>query len=499
MRNFWRATFIISGIILIGSIPGFSLAANLNLSTQKTQFVIGDTFSVDIKIDSQDAGINAAQATLQYPKDIVQVSGVDKAGSVFDFWLQDPSYDNGTGRVSFIGGSASGVSGKTLQVLKINFTITGSGTANLTFTDGAITASDGSGTNVLSLMSGLVITSITKQEATRIPAPDIPPAPAAPGPEGKSAPAPVPVVKQIERPAVPTGKLPIQPVVTVPLYPHPDSWYNAESNFLVQWDLPKDITNVATLINKEPTFEPTVSEGLFDNKTFPVLTDGVWYLHIRFKNNIGWGPTTHYKIGIDTTPPLAFAVTSKEGLDTAIITPTITYQTNDQPSGVATYKIIIDKNQPISTSATSYTLPPQDPGNHNVAVEANDFAGNKTITTIKIHIQERSFLAIGGFSITQFWFFVIIITILLVSFVGGWQINRLWLKQVQRKGVIAQRDVANTFAMVLKDVNKILEMYNDAQTNGRAKSEATFLLNKIKGDIEKAQKYVVENIEEITK
>jgi len=81
----------------------------------------------------------------------------------------------------------------------------------------------------------------------------------------------------------------------------------------VNWDLPNDVTAVATEVDQHPDAVPAKSEGLFDNKTFSPLEDGVWYLHVQFKNSIGWGPTLHYRIGIDTAPPLGFSVTSPSG------------------------------------------------------------------------------------------------------------------------------------------------------------------------------------------
>jgi len=468
------------GIISFFSLTPLAQAGTLNLFTENTQFAIGDEFSVDVKIDSEGAGINAAQATVNYPVGVLQEKSVDKTNSVFSFWLQEPVADNGAGEISFIGGSSSGLTGKTLQVLRITFKVVGSGPADISFSNGAITAADGNGTNVLSSMKGLNITSITKQEASSIiPAPKLPP------------------VQIIKRTAVPTGKSPIKPVLRIPLYPISEGWYNALASFIVQWNLPSDVIGVATLLNQQPISDLKTSEGLFDNKTFPGLSDGIWYLHVRFKNDVGWGPTTDYKIGIDTAPPLAFEISVPKGNPTYITAPTIAFETKDQPSGVATYRISIDGTEATSTFSTAYTFSAQSSGKHEVIVSAEDKAGNKTSTMLPLNILGTPFLTIGVISLTQFQFFAIMIFILLALFVAWWFSYRLWEQQLERRVIIAERDVGDTFNIISQDAEKIVDIAKDNHVNAKALSEIEFLSKKIKEKADKTKRYIIENIREI--
>ncbi len=335
-------------------------AANLYLTTDKTSFVIGDTFDADIRI-SADSGINAAQATLQFPKGIVNITGVDKSNSVFSFWLADPTYSNDTGKLTFIGGATSGFSGKSLDVLRVKFRVVGAGSADITFTDGAITASDGSGTNVLSRMTGITFKSTSTSGTTAIISPSMPPV---------LPPTP------ITRPAVPSLKFPSTPELKVLLYPDQNGWYNSISNFLVQWKLPNDVTDIATTLNQQPNFIPSKSEGLFDNKTFPTLSGGVWYLHARFKNEIGWGPVAHYRIAIDTEPPISLTVNAEPSFVTDNPRPKLVFSARDQGSGVASYKIQIGNSEPIITTDTTLVLPAQSPGKRALLISAEDKAGN---------------------------------------------------------------------------------------------------------------------------
>lgn len=344
-------------------------AASLNLAANKANISIGDTVRVDIHVNSEGSGVNAFQAALNFPKDILQTQSIDKTDSIVNFWLQDPTFSNDTGQIKFIGGSTSGLFGQSLQIATVVFKATGSGQANLVFSDGAVTASDGSGTNVLSAMNGLQISVIPKTGV------------AAPG----AATAAVPM-SQIVREAAPAMDAPAKPVLEISLYPDPANWYNLASNFLVQWTLPLDVTGVATAVDKSPTTVPTVSEGLFNNKNFNALPDGVSYLHVRFRNNIGWGSTTHYRLAIDTKPPLPFDITIIPAFSTMDPNPTISYETADQLSGLNNYAVQIDNAAATATDKTTFAFVKLNPGKHTVTVAAIDKAGNETIKTTEIDI-----------------------------------------------------------------------------------------------------------------
>lgn len=348
-------------------LSGFNAqAATFFLSTKSENFTIGDKLEIDIKIDSEDVGFNAAQATIQFPKDILEVTELNRLSSVFNLWLQEPIFSNQDGNVNFMGGSTSGFVGKSLEVLKIVFKVKGSGTANLVFTDGAITASDGSGTNILSAMKGIKIVSAPSQEIAKI----------------------IELAKpvQITRPAVPSGVLPAKPVVEVPLYPDEKRWHNISALFFTNWPLPADVIAVATALNKNPSFNPEKSGGLFNNQQFSPLEDGVWYLLVRFKNNIDWGPVAHYKISVDTTPPPSFKVQiDNQASDNP--TPVIEFRPQDALSGIADIQIFIDDIDPLrSTSTGFFKLGLQPPGKHKILVRALDRAGNITEQSIDFEI-----------------------------------------------------------------------------------------------------------------
>ena len=241
----------IVGALLVGlfiiSFSGKAEAATLTILPQASQVSVGDKISLDVKIDSSGDSINAVQSSVRFPKDIINVESIDKTNSVFNFWLEDPNFSNSDGIISFIGGTAHGISGASLHIIKINFVAKSVGIANITLQDSAITSSDGSGTNVLSKTNDGVVSVVAEKV--------VPEAPIAP--------------KQIVREPVFAGKLPEKPNIRIPLYPDSTKWYNLIGSFNAIWDLPLDISGISTAVNHQPSFIPAAkSEGLFDDKSF---------------------------------------------------------------------------------------------------------------------------------------------------------------------------------------------------------------------------------------
>ena len=354
------------GIVATGFLLATTAhAASLFWIPASGEFGMGSKIITDLKIESTDVGINAAQATIRFPKDILQVESIEKTSSAFTFWLEEPSFSNTDGVISFVGGTPYGISGASIEVLKVTFVAKGSGSAPVTITDGAVTASDGSGTNVLAKTNDATFTiSPTKVIAPAIVLPPV----------------------QITREPIPATTNPVKPGLKVPLYPDSTVWYNATNIFTAHWDLPRDISAVSTALNKQPNFSPSQSEGLFDNKTFPALNDGIWYLHLRFRNDLGWGETTHYRIAVDTQSPLGFTITSTENESTDNPTPTLSFKTSDALSGVREYQVRIDANDwvvvPVKNHKGSYKLTALAPGKHTITVKAVDEATNSIENSI---------------------------------------------------------------------------------------------------------------------
>lgn len=341
-------------------------AATLFVAPPSSQIGAGEKMTLDLKVDGEGVSINAAQAVIRFPKETLEVISLDKTDSALSFWLEEPTFSNTDGIISFTGGTPYGVSGGSIQILKIVFTAKGSGSGTIILGDAAITASDGSGTNILSKTVDAAFVVVPKRE-TPLP-PQLP------------APTPLPEPQQIIRKPVPTGRLPIKPVIKIPLYPDESQWYNVVSQFTASWDLPLDVTGISTAVNKQPSFSPGKSEGLFDNKTFAALPDGTWYLHTRFRNDAGWGPAAHYRLAVDTQSPLGFEITALDGEATDNPAATLQFKTSDALSGLKEYQVRIGDGDLIKIPAAefggSFKLPLQTPGERQIVVRATDLADN---------------------------------------------------------------------------------------------------------------------------
>lgn len=352
--------FLLAPLLAIGFLfAGRASAATLDAFFIPSSAVVGTTVTLTVTVNTEGVGVNAAQATLQYPKDLLEVTQIDTGGSVFNFWLEGPSYSNETGRIFFTGGSTNGFNGSALSVVRVQVKILKEGVANISFVDGAVLASDGVGSNVLTTMHNATVT------GTQAVVPEAPPT-------------------QIVRKPTLAELTPAKPKLEIPLYPDTTKWSNALAPFLVRWNLPSDVSGVATALNQVPKFVPQKSEGLFDNKTFRMTKDGVWYLHIRFRNNVGWGETAHVRLAVDTAPPTPFQIDVNPGLVTDMPTPTISFKSSDAAADIQGYVVRLDGVEVAQTTEGSYTFLPLLPGNHLANVAAVDQAGNSTTATIEI-------------------------------------------------------------------------------------------------------------------
>ena len=547
-------------------------AATLELALEKDITSAQSDIVVLVTMNTEDQDVNTAQATISFPSSLLEVTKIDKTDSVLSFWLQEPIYDNSKGTINFIGGSTSGFKGPSLKIMKIDFKVKGSGSGRLGITNGAITASDGTGTNVYNTAKGLDITIPTTADFQAV------------------------KVERATQAITLAKKLPAIPSVDVPFYPDPTKWNNRSSSFQAKWSIGSDIIKAGIALDKSPSTVPLASaEALTGMKVFPALADGVWYLHLRLSNNVGWSPVLHYRIALDTTPPSSFNITSIDTFKTINSKPTINYKSSDLVSGINNYVIKLDGVIVVTTNKNTYQFSPLLPGVHSLVVEAIDNTNNSTsetqsleilpiespiisyvsrqvivdegnitaggtssakgevlikiensqkqvvfdqtlpvdnngnwniiinkslavgdyyllvtardenmassfpVSSKTINIKQKPLLVLGGIEITQTWFFIILIIILLCSFAAGWFSYYKWRGQLERRTIIAQRDVSNILDNLSIDINKLLKNYSNGNLSESDKSEMEFTLKKMKSNLEKSQSYIVNNIREINK
>lgn len=349
------------GLAFVVALP--TSAATLDLALEKNISSAKEDIAVLVTINSEGQEVNTAQATIKFPSNLLTVTKIDRVDSVFSFWLTEPTYDNEGGTIRFVGGSTSGFAGTSLKVLRIAFRVKGSGTGRLSVSDGAITASDGSGSNVYNTSKGLDLNIPATAEFQAV------------------------QVERATRAAATAKELPALLGIEVPFYPDSSKWNNRSAAFQVKWKIAADTSSAAVALNQNPNFAPEASAAaLTGHQIFPALADGVWYLHLRVANNIGWSPTLHYRLAIDSTPPKPFQISALDNLKTKNPQPTINFASSDLGSGIDHYLIHVDGLVVASTSQATYRFAPLSPGVHQVVVSAVDRAGNSTSQSTSLEV-----------------------------------------------------------------------------------------------------------------
>ncbi|MCK4918588.1 MAG: hypothetical protein KAS02_02285 [Candidatus Pacebacteria bacterium] len=337
-------------------------AATLYLLPEYKNIDIGQEFFVDVKVNSENDFINAVQSTISFPSNIIEILSIDKHESVFNFWIDEPDIEEN--EITFIGGTAKGVSGDSLQIIRIQCKSIGAGIASVNISKSVITANDGKGTNILSTIEKTDIevgtATITSNASIKI----------------KPEEVPIIIPQEIQREAILASDTPDKPVITVPLYPNQELWYNHQGETIVLWEVPDDITKVAVSLNSNPNSEPNTSEeGLFTGKTFGALDEGIYFVHVQFKNNKGWGEIAHYKISLDISSPITFE-TKISSFASSDPSPEISFINQDNLSGFSHALIFVDGEKILETKESKLLLPAQKPGSHLLVVQIFDKAGN---------------------------------------------------------------------------------------------------------------------------
>ena len=357
--------------------PSFLNAADMYLILDKNQVAEQGIFSGTVYVSTGGLPINNAESTIHFPADLLSVDSVSTLGSIFNIWVEQPSFSNIAGTIYFNGGLPTpGYSGQSGNTLRINFRAKKQGVADLSFGSSAVRANDGSGTNVLSQTRGSSISI-----------------------------APVAVIPP---PLIQIG-LPKAPVITSEDMPIQNDWYN-KINGRFFWDLPTDVTAVQLILSSSSDTDPSITyDPPIKNKTLADLADGVVYLNARFKNANGWGKITSRKIQIDTTEPEGLSVNTRVTEDDLV---SIEATAKDALSGIKSYVVYVGGkkiaeqmvdamsddiasatvsraiNNITTNDKTKFNLVPLKEGQTKLAVRVYDKAGNYSETDVSVNVPE---------------------------------------------------------------------------------------------------------------
>lgn len=339
-------------VVLLG-LPGTTRAAgaSLKISPATGSYEVGGLIDVSFIVDTGDQAINAVQADILFPADKLQVVNPVASTSFISLWVTAPTYSNTDGTIHFQGGLPTpGIKTSGGVISTVSFRVKAAGKATLRYASTSrVLLNDGAGTNIL--------TSSGSAEYTL----KIPP--------------------------------PAGPIVSSPTHPESNSWFN-NPQVQYQWDVVDGAVGYSYIFDQS---SKTVPDDVIDTSAtaagVKATSDGVWYFHIRAKNET-WGGVTSVPVQIDTTPPAAFVPKFDKPTATIEDVPTLRFVTSDAASGIDHYEVkqIISDNTAAQINslfievASPYSLNKLPAGKYDYIVRAFDRSGNNTEATAKLNV-----------------------------------------------------------------------------------------------------------------
>ena len=392
----FRKALLIAALFLL---PALAQAADLAITPSSGSYSVGQTFTATVQAVPAGDNINAVEATLNFDTSVLSVVSVSRDGSAFSLWTTEPTFSNSAGTIQFGGGSPTPFTSNS-NLMTITFRTVGEGTGSVTFSEASVLAADGRGTDVFG----------TASNGTYVVA-----AGTTPTPEPTPTPTPTPTEEPEEEEAIIFGDPPRAPEIGSQVFLDPEVWYNVVDGIFT-WTLPFDVNALAVEISSDPENIPEENEDAIvdpPGEEFVVngdiVTDGVQYVSINFKNQVGWGAVTNRKLQIDTTPPRPFAINVQAGTSQNSF-PLLRFEAQDDTSGIEYYDMTIADNEPIRVTPDEarlgYLLKELEDGTYTVKVVATDMAGNTRESSVAVLITAGWVKPVEVVDESSFWDFL---------------------------------------------------------------------------------------------
>lgn len=409
-------------------------AADLIIAPATGNYSTGQTFTVAVRVAPSGSSVNAVEAEMSFDSQVLNVVSVSRDGSIFTLWTTEPTFSNTAGTIRFGGGSPTPFTAQS-NLVSVTFRTVGPGTGALRVTNASVLAADGLGTDVFRTGG---------QASFTVAAGAPPPPPPVAPPTSTPTPTPTNNSDENDTDAIIFGDPPRAPEIGSQVFLDSEVWYQATEG-LFSWTLPFDVTEVALEIatsadnvphdNEDAIFDPAIDEFRI---TRDIITDGVQYFSVSFRNQVGWGAVLNRKLMIDTTPPENFTVEVRAS-NSPTGFPTINFAATDVTSGIAYYDMYIADREPVritpDQAALGYLLQELTDGTYTVRVVAFDQAGNERESSAAVLIT-AGWVAPVAEDETRSWrdFFTaysISVTLLLLMIVG--LLAYIWYDKQQMK------------------------------------------------------------------
>jgi hypothetical protein len=470
-------------IVLFFLLPIQASAATLSLSPSDTSVSVGSTIIETVIVSSSDQAMNAISGTITFPANTLQVVSISKANSVLSLWVQDPTFSNTNGTISFSGVVPNpGFTGNHGQVISIQFRGKKAGVAKVSFSsESQVLANDGNGTDVLTATSPATV---TVTSSTPVPTP----------PPTSSAPSDANLLAHI----------------TSSTHPDQTQWYKL-THAVFDWTNDQNISAVRIGYDKNANGKPSVIyNDLISHKELD-LSDGIWYFHVQEKGPNGWGPIASYRIQIDSVSPLPFTVLFPNGTTTksgSMIT--TNFSTTDELSGIEYYQVSVDGKE-FKVAADEGSRPYAvlgDSGTHLLLVRAYDKAGNVETADGKFsvtHEEKNSsidFFTFGWLAINYISFFLILLAILITLLFAAWYIRThftAYRRQLNHRLGLTHNHVHREFDNLKGAITEEVLTLEQAKSRRALTREEERLVKHFKELLEQAEQAIEKDLEDIQK
>jgi hypothetical protein len=328
-------------LLSLASIPLAAEGATLYFTPQSQTIFQGDSFIIDVKIDTEGEEINAAGIDLTFSMNLLEVIDFSKGNSILTLWPKEPEAQKGN--INFLGGAPIGFDGDGL-LTKIIFLAKEIGNSKINFKDSSkVLLNDGKGTPA----------EISFREGN---------------------------YEIIKRPED-------LPIVSSQSHPDQNQWYNA-TTLRLHWDLIEG-AEYSYLLSFNPLAEPDEVPDKPEGKLiwmgdmkYEGLADGIYYFSLKQRLlDEDWSQTITYRAMIDTILPEPFEL--KIGREPSIFEGKyfLSFTTEDNTSGIDYYEVKEGKGNWQKVS-TPYLLKSQSL-TKKITVRAYDKAGNYREAEIK--------------------------------------------------------------------------------------------------------------------
>jgi hypothetical protein len=145
--------------------------AELSLSASNTLVSVGEPVVVYVRASTGGQTVNAIEGEIAYNPADFSVENISIEGSILSTWSTAPSYDSATGLIHFSGWADAAYTGSGGLLATVTLLPLRVGQSSLDFNSGAMLATDGKGSNIITGMKSLALRIQPKASTTPAPQP----------------------------------------------------------------------------------------------------------------------------------------------------------------------------------------------------------------------------------------------------------------------------------------------------------------------------------------